>query len=179
MNRRNIFKLAMVLSVFTLILFPSCENNIPEEIQIEVVDINDSWDQIHTLEDVLDQMDYFYMTLYKVVGKKDTDSERWNDSSPDKDILIFENQRLDKNQMLLLEDLEPGIYYLKVIAMAENYSEQMQETYVYEISQITVTVTSDNAVTVYDRGNYSYECIAIEQHVPTFIKLLIEYYRGV
>ena len=61
--------------------------------------------------------------------------------------------------------------------MAVDGPDQMGEISIYNVFDITVTVTSDNAVTVYDRDEYSYECIAIEQHVPTFIKLLIEYNR--
>ena len=178
MNRRNIFKLAMVLFIFTLILFPSCENNIPEEIQIEVVDINDSLGLIHTSEDLFGLIDFFGLTLYKVVGAKDDDYQLWNpDDFTDNDVLIFEDQRLDKNQMLLLEDMEPGIYYLEVHAKAVTGPDQTGTISIYNVSNVDVTVKSDNPVIVNNRVGYPCECIAIEQYVPTFIKLHIEYNR--
>ncbi len=151
MQGRNFFKLALVLSIFTLILFTSCDNSVPEELQLEVREVV-SMDNL-SADQILDGIEYFDLIINK--GFEDDEA-----GGPQQDIPPVFEGRVYRGEYLRIEGLEPGKY--RVLAFAGGDPDICEF--------VSVDVESNN---MDEYGN-----IIIERGVPVLIKLHIDYYRA-
>lgn len=129
-------------------LFSSCED-IPEELAVEV-EIPDYMDYFDDSYNPWESIDYVLLTLYKV---NNSGGQGANDFGPP----IFQDFRLNKGDVLRLEDVEPGIYSLSGVAYAISGEDGYSiPGYIYGKS---------------NKMNGS-ESFIVEEGVPTVVKLV-------
>lgn len=149
----KIRKLLVLFLIPAALFFVSCENEIPEEFQIELSE-NMSMNGAN-LDSILEQFDYFKLNLYKV-------SEELNGNGVPNDYEIkFLDQRLNKGDILRLDDLEPGLYELSggTYYLDENG---------YENLNYNVKGKSNKMATL----GYN-EYIVVDEDSPTIVRLVI------
>ena len=144
-------KLGKLLVLFLIplaLFFVSCENEIPEEFQIELSEYLYGAD----LDSILEQIGYFNLNLYKI-------SEIQTDNGPSIDSeLLFPDIILNKGDILKLDGLEPGLYELNGQAWSIS-----GDYVVYGI-----VGKSNKMVTVND-----YDYIVVDDDSPTIVKLVL------
>lgn len=159
------FIIFLLLIPFAIFL-SSCNNDIPEEFLLEVDPTSTGY---YDPNDPFNDIDYFLLTLWKVDLDGDSVPVLGNlsgglstyDVPP-----IFANERLNKGDVMRLENLEPGYY--KMEATVHNNAYQGLE------NRRNVTVKSNNSITVYDSDGNLTEYIVIEPDVQTIIKFVIK-----
>ena len=131
----------------------SCSNEAMEEEFVIEADPNSSMpiDQ----ENPFVNVDYFGLKFYKVVGNRDTEAGFYIEDDP-LDILVYEG-KLFKGDVLRLENLEPGKYYITGNAY-KIYDDEND----FEVASITGK-----------SNNMDDEFIVVERGVPTVIKLVV------
>ena len=143
---KNVKSLILMLLIPLAAVFMGCENEIPEEMAIEF-DENLFGDR----ESILEQIDYFMLTLYKVTPDANTTYDP-----------VRPNIRLNKGDILMLDGLEPGLYELS--GWCYQYTDEG------EPQELTYNVTgkTDNMY------SYSYsEFIEIDEFTPVVVRLCI------
>jgi hypothetical protein len=148
-------KLLVLFLIPVALFFVSCENEIPEEFLFE---LDPASSDLRTLDDI----EFVLLTLRKVPDEEIDDSQL---VQPEGGIYIveeqhpiFSNKRLDKGELLILEDLEPGKYRLTGTA--------------YEVNALNGESNSIGNITgkadkMDEHGN-----IIIDDFSPTIVKLV-------
>ena len=170
MNLNNVrYLMKKVRFIIFLLLIPfaiflsSCNNDIPEEFLLEVDPASTA---NYDTNDPFRDIDYFLLTLYKVdLDEVVTEPTAGTASTVSSGTPIFTNERLNKGDVMRLENLEPGYYSLDV---------QMVGFYSPYFVNGSVTVKSNNSITVPTDNGGSTEYIVIEPDVQTIIKFVIK-----
>ncbi|MBO4320380.1 MAG: hypothetical protein J5857_07915 [Treponema sp.] len=150
----KIRKLLVLFLIPVTLFFVSCENEIPEEFQIELSE-NMSMNGAN-LDSILEQVDYFKLNLFKVFEYESVNGPTVGYSE------VFFDLRLNKGDILRLDGLEPGLYELTGNPYRINeYGEEEQSTY-------NVTRKSNKMATL---GYYEY--IVVDEDSPTIVRLVI------
>ena len=156
------FIIFLLLIPFAIFL-SSCNNDIPEEFLLEVDPTSPGY---YDPNDPFKDIDYFLLTLYKEdLDEVETDTIAGAVSTVSSGTPIFTNERLNKGDVMRLENLEPGYY--KMEATVHNNAYQGLE------NRRHVTVKSNNSITVHDADGNPTEYIVIEPDVQTIIKFVI------
>ena len=148
---KHIKSLLLLLLLPMAIFMTSCNNEVPEEMAIEVIP-----DEYAAA--TLDQVDYFTLTLYKY----DTDSVevvKYDQMVTSTELLP--NYKLNKGEVIWLDDMEPGLYALSGNVCSSNGS-----------ILGSVKGKSDNMFYSTMQGR---NIIIVEEDTPTVIKLVIEF----
>lgn len=158
------FIIFLLLIPFAIFL-SSCNNDIPEEFLLE---LDPDSTEPYNHDDPFNDIDYFLLTLYKVDldGDSTVGNAGGNAVSTSGVPPIFANERLNKGDVMRLENLEPGYY--KMEATVHNNAYQGLEYH------RNVTVKSNNSITVHDPDGNLTEYIVIEPDVQTIIKFVIK-----
>ena len=156
------FIIFLLLVPFAIFL-SSCNNDIPEEFLLELDPTSSP--NAYSADDPFGEIDYFLLTLNKVdLDEVVTEQTAGVLSTVSYGTPIFVNERLNKGDVMRLENLEPGYYSLYV---------QMVGVYPpYYTVHGYVTVKSNNSITVYDPNGNLTEYIVIEPDVQTIIKFV-------
>lgn len=149
-NVRFIIFLLLVPFAFFLV---SCDNSVPEELQMEVVSINSV--EGYSEEQILAGIEYFDLWIYEEPGNTGTD-----DIPPTKIVPPVFEGRLYRDGYLRVENLDPGKYYIEATAGGDS-----------DICECISVVAQGSNMDEY--GN-----IIVERGVPVLIKLLVSYSRG-
>ena len=151
----KIRKLLVLFLIPAALFFVSCENEIPEEFQIELSEYLYGAD----LDSILEQVDFFKFNIYKISEiQTDNGTYQQEDDEP-----FLPDIRLYKGDILRLDDLEPGLYRLRgeLYEVDEDGEEQMLFSYYVEGK-------SNKMVTV-DYFDY----IVVDDDSPSVVKLVI------
>ena len=152
----KIRKLLVLFLIPLALFFVSCENEIPEEFQIELSE-NMSMNGMD-LDEILEQVDFFKFNIYKI-SEIQTDNGTYQNEG---DGPFLSDIRLYKGDILRLDDLEPGLYELSGFCYyIDDNGDEYQSTY-------TVTGKSNKMATL---GYYEY--IVVDEDSPTIVKLVI------
>jgi hypothetical protein len=144
----KIRKLLVLFLIPATLFFVSCENEIPEEFQIELSEYLYGAD----LDSILEQVDFFKINIYKIF-------EIQTDNGPSIDSeILFPDIILNKGDILKLDGLEPGLYQLNGQAWSIS-----GDNVVYGI-----VGKSNKMVTV-----ESFDCIVVDDDSPSVVKLVI------
>ncbi len=160
-------KLLLLLLIPAALFFASCQNELPEEtFFIEENFYLENDDQYYHLSDV----DYFVLELYKV-SRSSTPGVPL-DQKP-----IFQNERLEKGELLRLDGLEPGYYELSGNAwkINENFNPDTfnEETASPdEYQYILVGGVSGKSDKMYQFEGYNNKYIIVEEDNPVIVKLV-------
>lgn len=157
---KNVRFIIFLLLVPFAFLLASCDNSVPEELQMEVREVV-SMDNL-SADQILDGIEYFDLIINKGFEDDEVDGpiqpigswEDFEDIPP-----VFEG-RVYRGEYLRIEGLEPGKY--RVLAFAGGDPDICEF--------VSVDVESNN---MDEYGN-----IIIERGVPVLIKLHIDYYRA-
>ncbi len=149
---KQVKSLILMLLIPLTMFLGSCSNEAMEEEFVIEADPNSSMpiDQ----ENPFVNVDYFGLEFYKVVGNRDTEAGYYIGDDP-LDILVYEG-KLFKGDVLRLENLEPGKYYITGNAY------KIDDEYVFDVGSITGK-----------SNNMDDEFIVVERGVPTVIKLVV------
>lgn len=148
-------KLLVLFLIPAALFFVSCENEIPEEFQIELSEYLSGAD----LDSILEQVDFFKFDIYKISEiQTDNGTYQQEDYEP-----FLPDIRLYKGDILRLDDLEPGLYRLRgqLYEVDEYGEEQMLYSYYVEGK-------SNKMVTV-----ESFDYIVVDDDSPSVVKLVI------
>ena len=152
---KHIKSLLLLLLLPMAIFMTSCNNEVPEEFLFE---LDPASSDLRTLDDI----EFVLLTLRKVPDEEIDDSQQFQpgvlvgivEEYPS----IFRDKRLNKGELLILEDLEPGKYRLTGTAYEVNALNGES----YGIGNIT-----GEADKMDEHGN-----IIIDDFSPTIVKLV-------
>ncbi len=143
---KHIKSLLLLLLLPMAIFMTSCNNEVPEEMAIEFDEY-----LFGDRESILEQIDYFMLTLYKVTPDANTTYDP-----------VRPNIRLNKGDILMLDGLEPGLYELS--GWCYQYTDEGEP----QALTYNVTGKTDNMY------SYSYyEFIEIDEFTPVVVRLCI------
>ncbi|MBP5442932.1 MAG: hypothetical protein J6Y60_06815 [Treponema sp.] len=164
---KNVRFIIFLLLVPFAFLLASCDNDMSEEFILEVhPESVENYNHDNPFKDI----DYFMLSLYKVdLDKVSSDIPQVGAGTTEyPQSPVFEGKRLNKGDILRLDSLEPGYYYMEAKACCESdlgYSDR-HEVIVKSNNSITVPVTQNGGTA---------EFIVVEPGVPTIIKFSIKF----
>ena len=150
--------LALILVIMSLVCFVSCENELTEDFVVEIDPVSLSYSYY-----TVDEIDFFLLDLLKipdsvVIGFRKNPEFYW---TPEPSDYVFEQKRLNKGDVLRLDNLEPGFYSLGGSIYKVTDSEPFEQYIGW------VTGKSNNM----DEDGY----IIVERGIPTVIKLYVSF----
>ena len=162
---------AILMAAFGLVSLTSCENELAEEFSVEVDPNSD--DYLYDSNDPFVAIDFFMLSMARVhenVGNLDGNLPGGNQDvplyQPDPDDIVFVGKRLNKGDILRLDNLAPGKYFLFADAC---YNDPASENGFDYVMNCNVTLKCNN---MDENGN-----IIVERGVPLVIKLIVRYAR--